>query len=59
MNTIAIEIDNKQTIQSNQIPVTARGRALYTIDWFLNGKPTQYDHDNPGMPVYYGSTINA
>ena len=29
----------------NNVPVTARGRALYTIDCFLNGKPVLRNHD--------------
>ena len=28
------------------IPVTARGRALYTTAWFLNGKPRAVNYDN-------------
>ena len=29
------------------IPTTPRGRALHTVDWFLNGKPVLRNHDNP------------
>lgn len=30
----------------SEVPTTARGRALYTTDYFLNGKPQLVDHDN-------------
>lgn len=29
------------------VPTTPRGRALYTVDWFLNGTPVLRNHDNP------------
>lgn len=28
------------------IPKTPRGRALHTIDWFLNGKPVMRNYDD-------------
>lgn len=31
------------------IPKTPRGRALHTIDWFLNGKPVMRNCDNPNL----------
>ena len=27
------------------IPQTGRGRALHTVDWFMNGKPVLRNHD--------------
>jgi len=43
---------NMQTIMlpftravSRNIPVTARGRALYTTDWFMNGQPRAVNYD--------------
>ena len=33
------------------IPVTARGRALRTVDWFLNGTPGKVFYDNPQLRI--------
>jgi hypothetical protein len=33
------------------VPMTPRGRALYTVDWFLNGKPVLRNHDNPNLKL--------
>lgn len=43
-------------IQGKQqyLPSTGRGRALYTIDWFLNGKPVLRNHDNPQLTIRNG-----
>ena len=30
-------------------PTTARGRALYFVDWFLNGRPVLQNYDNPNL----------
>lgn len=35
-------------------PNTPRGRALHTIDWFLNGKPVLKNHDNPRLSLFNG-----
>lgn len=32
-------------------PATPRGRALFTIDWFVNGKPVLLQHDNPNVQL--------
>jgi hypothetical protein len=32
--------------KSNGFPITGRGRALYTTDYFLNGKPVLSNHDS-------------
>lgn len=29
------------------VPNTGRGRALHSIDWFLNGRPALGHHDHP------------
>jgi len=51
MSTIAIN----DMIQADGpycvVPTTPRGRALHTVDLFLNGKPTRYDYDAPGIQV--------
>ena len=48
-------IASKVTEQNRPyLPHTARGRALYTIDWFLNGKPVLRNHDNPQLSIING-----
>lgn len=44
------------TIERNKpyLPTTPRGRALYTIDWFLNGNPVLRNHDNPQLSIING-----
>ena len=36
------------------VPTTPRGRALYTIDYFLNGKPVLRNHDNARVQLRDG-----
>ena len=36
------------------IPTTPRGRALYTVDCFMNGKPVLRNHDNPQLSIING-----
>jgi hypothetical protein len=36
------------------IPQTPRGRALFTVDWFLNGRPVLRDHDNSRLDIRGG-----
>ena len=54
MKTIAIENPVYNSKQKTSIPVTPRGRALYTVDWFLNGKPVLSNHDNPRVTLRDG-----
>jgi len=37
------------------VPTTPRGRALYTVDWFLNGRPVLRNHDNPSLKLTQGN----
>ena len=37
-----------------ELPRSGRGRALYTVDWFLNGKPVLRSHDNPQLSIRGG-----
>jgi hypothetical protein len=46
MNTIAINQQNVMHANENDIPATGRGRALYTVDWFLNGYVSRAQHDS-------------
>ena len=51
MRTLTLQQQTQYNRQKTTLPVTARGRALYTIDWFLNGKPVLQHHDNPCMTL--------
>ena len=50
---ILVPTYNSLTVTRN-LPTTPRGRALFTIDWFLNGKPVLRNHDNPQMSLTEG-----
>jgi len=54
MKTIALVTPLKNQEQKTNVPVTPRGRALYTTDWFLNGNPVLNNHDNPRMTLRNG-----
>lgn len=51
MNTSILKAQLTSERNISEIPCTPRGRALYTIDWFLNGKPVLRNHDNPQLRV--------
>lgn len=40
--------------KTHDLPTTPRGRALFTVDWFLNGKPVLRNHDNPQLSISNG-----
>ena len=46
---IASLISGTRNYVAGELPTTARGRALYTIDYFLNGKPELSNHDSSGI----------
>ena len=54
MNTKVFAHSYKSQTDTRNLPTTPRGRALYTIDWFLNGKPVLRNHDNPQMSITKG-----
>ena len=56
MTTTILEAPFKKQSPGIILPVTPRGRALYTVDWFLNGKPVLSNHDNPCMTLRNGVT---
>ena len=57
MNTITMTAaTNNQHQSKTSLPTTPRGRALYTVDWFLNGAPVLRNHDNPNIKLIDGST---
>ena len=47
---------NIKNAEKNIIPQTPRGRALYTVDWFLNGRPVLSHHDNKRQSLINGCT---
>lgn len=51
MNASAITIPYLSNSQKSRLPVTSRGRALYHVDWFLNGHPTFRNHDDTRMSI--------
>ena len=51
MRTLTLQQQTQYNRQKTTLPVTARGRALYITDWFLNGKPVLQHHDNPRMTL--------
>jgi hypothetical protein len=48
-STIKSLFINRRQARTN--PVTPRGRALYTVDWVLNGKPVLRNHDIPSLGI--------
>ena len=56
MQTLTLQtISHRGNKGNSTIPLTARGRALYTVDWFINGKPILANHDNPRMTLRNGT----
>jgi len=51
MNAHAIKAKTVYDHLQQQIPSTPRGRALYTTDWYLNGKPGFHQHDNQHLSI--------
>jgi hypothetical protein len=54
MTTLTMKRAVVKSKNENTVPVTGRGRALYTVDWFLNGKPVLRNHDNPNLMLKNG-----
>lgn len=46
MTTMTMKMTYRDSLNTTAVPVTARGRSLYTVGWFLNGMPVNIDHDN-------------
>ena len=51
MNTTTMNTWEAGSSHTTRIPCTARGRALYTVSWFLHGKRPQTGYDHAGIPV--------
>jgi len=54
MNTNTISFTFTKLESARTLPVTPRGRALFTLDWFLNGSPVLRNHDNPQLSIFNG-----
>jgi hypothetical protein len=54
MTTLILKRAFVKNQKDESVPVTGRGRALYTVDWFLNGKPVLRNHDNPNLQLNQG-----
>lgn len=54
MYTLTLNSFIKRNKDKTSLPTTARGRALYTIDWFINGSPVLANHDNPRVSLRDG-----
>lgn len=51
MNASSITMPIINSKKTHVLPTTSRGRALYSVDYFLNGKPLLRNHDNPQLSV--------
>ena len=54
MKSLAIKTALFRNGNTRLVPHTPRGRALHTVDWFLNGKPVLRNHDNPKLKLKDG-----
>jgi hypothetical protein len=46
MSTMTLHTFNDQPGQDISLPTTARGRALYTVSWFLHGAEPHRNYDH-------------
>jgi len=53
MSTIAIDDMIETTRKAFKLPVTERGRALRTLDWYMNGRRTVDNYDDPNLKVQH------
>jgi hypothetical protein len=54
MNILVLKtarIVSRDGSSNTQIPSTPGGRALFTVDWFVNGKPVLRNHDDSGQSL--------
>ena len=49
MTTLALTIQLHKQRSHSTVCKTARGRALHTVDWFLNGERHLNDYDKPAL----------
>jgi hypothetical protein len=51
MTTLTAKLQGVNNMKEHQKPRTGYGRARYTIDYFMNGRPLKTNHDNVFMTV--------
>ena len=51
MNNIAVKIRYFEGRPYCPVPATGRGRAMHSVDWFMNGKPGRRNYDNANIAV--------
>jgi len=51
MTTLTAKLQGMNDVKEHAKPVTGYGRARYTVDWFMNGRPLKTNHDNVFMTV--------
>jgi hypothetical protein len=51
MATLTQEFNIIKDVKTRGIPQSERGRALFTVDWFLHGHPVKENHDNASMTI--------
>jgi len=47
MTTHTLQANHTAPHGARQLPLTPRGRAFHTVDWFTNGAVVLRHHDNP------------
>ena len=57
MKTLTLTQPNRVTRKEKSIPHSARGRALYTVDWFLSGKRNSRNFDYSKLTINRAITI--
>jgi hypothetical protein len=53
MSTYALKDMFETTRRAGAVPITPRGRALHTVDWFANGKRRFINYDDPRLELKY------
>lgn len=51
MNTFTLTQHGTHQARNNNVPVTPKGRAIYTTDWYLYGAPRSINYDSANMPL--------
>jgi hypothetical protein len=51
MTTLTAKLQGMNEVKEREVPQTGYGRARYTIDYFMNGRPLKTNHDNVFMTV--------
>ena len=52
MNTLVMKLNVNRQHSNQPVCNTSRGRALHTVDWFLNGKRQFNNYDTHGLSLH-------